>query len=565
MINHPIESQQTQNQQSDKFCSECKEEGNKNIKAKYWCDDCSQFYCEKHSFIIHKFRAFKDHKPTLLNFFEDIYNPIERVCQKHQLKYEYYCINDEEILCAKCILDSHNNHEIKQLRKCGKIIQSVDDEFNDIQNQIRQMIKHKNSFLTKILQETNNIQEQNKYYTKLVNEQIQTLFQCLDRRKKEILLSIGKEQSQKILLLGEQSEQVKGSIEYIEQFKKYINFFKKSKKNNDYFGMMKQKIEISKIKKFLKEQDFELNAKSGTNKIFVIDELLQSIESLTFHTSFSVEESSIIMEEEFYELETINVEVFLKFLKNKSNTKNKIYINCTILDTTNKIIFESKDVVSKVMEDNEKHRFNIKYQIEEYGDFKLKLEINNTQFPLQAFSMRKLTIKSNILNNKQVKELMKYLPKNKKYHLNFDKNKHGSKNDLFHRYCDFKGSSVVVCINEMGFVFGGYSDIGWGNTNGGEYIHSDNCFLFYCGNNSQLPKILKLTGSDNDKALVWGNDYGPVFGPENSIYITKDFQRVYHRDSTVYENPPNGSMEFYGHRSWSESPLRNLECFCENK
>ena len=84
----------------------------------------------------------------------------------------------------------------------------------------------------------------------------------------------------------------------------------------------------------------------------------------------------------------------------------------------------------------------------------------------------------------------------------------------FHRYCDEKGPTIILCESLSGKRFGGYTSVSWDLKNTG---YSDNyAFLF------SLDKK-KIYNKGNDKAIYCGNNHGIHFnGPSLALIWNED-------------------------------------------
>lgn len=93
---------------------------------------------------------------------------------------------------------------------------------------------------------------------------------------------------------------------------------------------------------------------------------------------------------------------------------------------------------------------------------------------------------------------------------------HGYSSDKFHEYCDEKGSTITIIVNEYNHVFGGYAKESWQKPE--RQITDANAFLFMI-----RPKIktfhLKDAQKNGYRALWMYPSFGPVFGKGADIWI----------------------------------------------
>lgn len=108
----------------------------------------------------------------------------------------------------------------------------------------------------------------------------------------------------------------------------------------------------------------------------------------------------------------------------------------------------------------------------------------------------------------------------------------------FHDACDGKGPTVTIVKTTKGFIFGGASDKDWASSSGSSrnggvttMVASDSAFLFCVkcagAGTGAAPSQLKLTGKNNQNALIHQLGSGPLFGGGNDlgIYIYPDDRR----------------------------------------
>ena len=76
--------------------------------------------------------------------------------------------------------------------------------------------------------------------------------------------------------------------------------------------------------------------------------------------------------------------------------------------------------------------------------------------------------------------------------------------DIFHKYCDYKGPTIIFAKISNGYRFGGYSGISW--TSQGGWVKDKAAFLFSLNNK------LKIMNNNTDTTVYHGKLYGPDFG-----------------------------------------------------
>ena len=80
----------------------------------------------------------------------------------------------------------------------------------------------------------------------------------------------------------------------------------------------------------------------------------------------------------------------------------------------------------------------------------------------------------------------------------------GDNPEIFHKYCDNKGPTIIFVKINNGFRFGGFSGISWKSVGG--WVKDKDAFLFSLNNQ------LKFMNNNAENTVYHGNDYGPDFG-----------------------------------------------------
>jgi len=95
---------------------------------------------------------------------------------------------------------------------------------------------------------------------------------------------------------------------------------------------------------------------------------------------------------------------------------------------------------------------------------------------------------------------------NIKFELIFKMSENGSKSKDFHKYCDNKGSTLIIIKTTKNQIFGGFTPLEW-NINGG-YLkdESNQTFLFSFNLKKKFDMI------NRNKKAIYNSNYGPWFG-----------------------------------------------------
>jgi hypothetical protein len=103
------------------------------------------------------------------------------------------------------------------------------------------------------------------------------------------------------------------------------------------------------------------------------------------------------------------------------------------------------------------------------------------------------------------------MPKGDTWSLIYKGTTHGFAASNFHSRCDGIQKTLVLIESANNYIFGGYTDIGWGSTNSGAFKYDPSAFIFSLTNPSNSPAKFKLkTGETN--SIYWHYLYGPSFG-----------------------------------------------------
>ena len=137
----------------------------------------------------------------------------------------------------------------------------------------------------------------------------------------------------------------------------------------------------------------------------------------------------------------------------------------------------------------------------------------------EIYKITTKSIDSSILNNcEREKEFVNKLLEwtgSKSMELLYRGTKDGMTAQNFHNKCDNKGKTICLCLNDKNNIFGGYSSIPWAN-NGGDKTSND-CFLFTLTNiyNTEPTKFKYI----KERSVYHDANYGPIFGGGSDLYF----------------------------------------------
>ncbi len=154
---------------------------------------------------------------------------------------------------------------------------------------------------------------------------------------------------------------------------------------------------------------------------------------------------------------------------------------------------------------------NLKNQINILNERVLNLEnkleklINDNNTNLNGFT-------NNIIKTKEeVKELLNYICNGRERQFNLlytAKIEKNTKED-FHKYCDNKGSTIILVETTNGRRFGGFTSLSW-KTND-SWVNDPCSFIFSLDNHKKYKLLLP------QYSYYCGKDYGPHFGNSDQL------------------------------------------------
>jgi len=121
------------------------------------------------------------------------------------------------------------------------------------------------------------------------------------------------------------------------------------------------------------------------------------------------------------------------------------------------------------------------------------------------------TIISSMVENENITEWLASAGKKKEPKLLYRASRDGWGASDFHRMCDGKGATVTVVKSSGGYIFGGYTDVTWGQS--GQCQSSTDSFLFSLKDHAGVgPVKMPIKRNMTETAVYHGSNYGPLFG-----------------------------------------------------
>jgi len=196
----------------------------------------------------------------------------------------------------------------------------------------------------------------------------------------------------------------------------------------------------------------------------IINYCLEKIKSMELNMKNS--EEKLKMEKEKLELEIKGLKENIS--KNKSEIQN----------LNNNILINQREI-NNLKENNKNYRNENNKLWEEINKLKQYLIISNQKVN------EKIDLDSKIIESKSnINFILDYIKQNDKT-LNFNNikllfrgSKNGDRTSTCHELCDNKQNVLIIMKSDSGYIFGGYSKVGFKVNNNFDYKIDNNCFLF---------------------------------------------------------------------------------------
>ena len=140
----------------------------------------------------------------------------------------------------------------------------------------------------------------------------------------------------------------------------------------------------------------------------------------------------------------------------------------------------------------------------------------------------------------------------------------GSGSDAFHNKCDNQGSTICLCKNEKGNIFGAYASIGW-TSSSGNYYSANGSFLFTLTNIYDISPTKYPNTQNLNHAVYHNSGYGPTFGGNHDLLISSNYLNNSDSYCTLGYSYPDvlgkGNSVFSGDVNTTNFKLKELEVF----
>ena len=255
--------------------------------------------------------------------------------------------------------------------------------------------------------------------------------------------------------------------------------------------------------------------------------------------SFIENESKIIYED--YYFNGIPVPEDIEFKDIGTNSFNVLWkiddTNINILNIDKKEIKykiemkkeNSNEDFNQIYEGNE-NNYVVSDKLEKNTNYEIKLcsvykGINSHWTEIHKVKTKDFDIDSNILSeqekgNEYLQKLYEWTGY-KKMELLYRGTKDGDGSKIFHDKCNNQGPTIILCKNEKGNIFGGFSSITWTSVN--NYQTSYNNFLYTLTNIHGTSPTKFPISRRYERAVYDNSGYGPTFGGNHDLYISNNY------------------------------------------
>lgn len=129
----------------------------------------------------------------------------------------------------------------------------------------------------------------------------------------------------------------------------------------------------------------------------------------------------------------------------------------------------------------------------------------------------------------------------------------GFRRTSFHSNCDLVRNTVTVVLNNLNYVFGGYTSVGFSSS--GNYLSDPSAYIFSLRQGNLTTNGEKCTVRDSSTAIYTWSNSGPTFGSYVGSYycdiaVGLDANYNYADFGASYNLPPNLSYGSNAARSY---------------
>ena len=243
-----------------------------------------------------------------------------------------------------------------------------------------------------------------------------------------------------------------------------------------------------------------------------------------------------------FELKVIN--------KNQINLNLKINILEKIIDVkipliqreisqkeiNEKLLNENKKLINEIKllkEENQLIKLNLQKLQNDFDNFKNEMKNKNENNPFINSKIQVSQEQENLIINR-LKLVPQFRYNDKlKFELLYRVTRDGDAAEVFHRLCDNKQNILVIVETTKNRKFGGFCSIGYKSKGGGQ---NDNTAFVFSFDKLKVYNVIK----DNNCAVYWSIEYGPMFGGGKIVADNKFLTNInYANEKNNYYEIPN--------------------------
>ncbi|CAG2204792.1 unnamed protein product [Mytilus edulis] len=197
--------------------------------ANVWCPECEEGMCsecEKH----HSFaKATRKHEIISIENYLKLQSSISKIatyCNEHNLKYQNYCPQDDQICCSVCISEYHKNccglkslQEIVKTFKASAFLENIDQSLKDMMYNIDSIMNEREQNLTAI-------EKQRKLFHAEIKQIRQKVNTHLDSLEEQILMKLNAAETEIKSKLNTLMSQLKNKRKSVETLHTNISALK---------------------------------------------------------------------------------------------------------------------------------------------------------------------------------------------------------------------------------------------------------------------------------------------------------------------------------------------------
>ncbi|XP_067659730.1 protein PML-like [Haliotis asinina] len=204
-------------------------------QAVCWCQECEEFLCEYCQNLHNRFKATRRH---VVETFTDttlgsMY--LESICKLHnRYPLEYFDKSCNSLICAKCRLGEHADHDVADLNEAADAAKGRIEELE--KNVSAYRISHQ-AYLESINKAINDTKKTGSDLKETIRHTFHSLRTKLDQREKELIIELENQTKRELLSLHTKQVTSEGESERCKWTSDYIKTVLRYASNSDYLTL----------------------------------------------------------------------------------------------------------------------------------------------------------------------------------------------------------------------------------------------------------------------------------------------------------------------------------------